>query len=34
MTVYEALYFFFMMQLAGLIVGLTFSVVFDWPNWG
>jgi len=34
MTVYDALYFFFMMQLAGFIVGLTYSAFFHWVSWG
>lgn len=34
MTVYDALYFYGMMQVGGLIVGLTFSIFFDWISWG
>jgi len=33
MNPHEALYFFLMMQLAGFIVGLTYSLFFHWIAW-
>lgn len=32
--IHDILYFFLMMQLAGFVVGLAFSMFFHWPNWG
>lgn len=33
-SVYDALYWFLMCQLAGFILGIIFSVAFHWVNWG
>jgi len=33
-SVYDALYWFLMAQLAGFVLGLTFSMFFHWPKFG
>lgn len=34
MDIYSALYFFFMMQLAGFIIGITYVAFFTWVQFG
>jgi len=33
MTIYDALYLYLMFQLAGFIIGLTYSFFFHWVGW-
>jgi len=33
MNVYDALYYFLIMQTAGFVVGMVFSMFFHWISW-
>jgi len=33
MTFYDAIYLYAMFQLAGFVVGITYSMLFNWVGW-